>query len=314
MILIGDIGGTNSRFALVKPGCSRFFSLKVFKNKSYHNFYEVLEVYLSSLKNKKPVDIAVLAVAGPVLSSSVHLTNLNWNISCKTLKRRFGFKEVYLVNDLYALAAGGAVKIGRYCESLKKGKRLSSYPKAFIAPGTGLGEAILVKGNPITILPTEGGHLFFSSLTKEEFEYLEFLKNKGEELSWEKALSGPAISYWYEFYFDKLLSPEEVTTSAKLGDSKARKVMKKFFNLLGRKTSQVALFSLPSGGIFLAGGVIAGIKELFLEKEFKDSFFSGYFQNEKMKGLIERFSISLYTNHPHPVLLGALVIAQSLLK
>jgi glucokinase len=191
--------------------------------------------------------------------------------------------------------------------NIKGKKTLKKEPKAFIAPGTGLGEAILVKEKPLTILPTEGGHIFFSPLNEEEFKYLKFLENKEEELSWEKALSGKAISYWYEYYFNEVLPPEKVTELARKKDPKALKVIKKFFELLGRKISQLALYSLPEGGIYIAGGVIQALKEFLEEQEFKEVLLRGYFKNEKLKGLLDKFSLNVIL-YPNPSLLGALAI------
>ncbi len=306
MILIADIGGTNSRFALFK---NRICSLKVYKSREFKNFYQVLKRYLSDINlNTKPVT-AFFAVAGPVFKNKAFLTNLNWKICIPYLKKTFGFKKVILVNDLYSLAASSLLLKKKDILIIKSGVRLG-FPRAFIAPGTGLGEAVLVKKDPLTILPTEGGHIFFSALNQEEFEYLNFLKEKGEELSWEKALSGRAISYWYEFFYKKPLKPEEITNLAKNGDEKALKVIEKFFELLGRKVSQLALYSLPQGGIYLAGGVIQALMSFFNQEKIKNAFLKGYFENKKMEKILESFSINLIT-HQNPCLLGAIAIIRS---
>jgi len=310
-VVLGDIGGTNTRLCINKAGSKRLLNLRVFKNRNYESFYQLLDEYLVTLPKELFPEFGVFAVAGPVLEGKVRLTNLNWNISCGYLKRRFKLKKVVLVNDLFALAASIVFTGKRYCDSVKSGKKKKRLPKAFIAPGTGLGESILVSTNPLTILPTEGGHIFFAPLSKEEFEYLEFLKTKGEELSWEKAISGPAISFWYEFFWGQVIPPEKVTELAKNGDEKALRVIKKFFELLGKKASQLAFVSLPFGGIYIAGGVSQALKDFFFDPSCKKEFFRGYFLNEKMRHLLENFEINLYLNHPHPVLLGALVIAHS---
>jgi glucokinase len=307
MILIADIGGTNSRLALVKEKSNRFFKLKVYKSKEFKNFYQLVRFYFSDIKLKESPSVAILAVAGPVFKDKAHLTNLNWNISACYLKKSFGFKKVILVNDLYSLAASSLLMSKKYILRIKKGESNKKVPKAFIAPGTGLGEAILVRENPLTILPTEGGHIFFSSLNEEEFGYFKFLKQKGEELSWEKALSGISLSYWYEYYWNEKLKPEKITELAKDNDSKATRVIKKFLELLGRKVSQLALFSLPQGGIYMGGGVVQALKDFFNEKEFEEAFWKGYFENKKMKSLLEKFEINIL-DHPYPVLLGALAI------
>ena len=81
-------------------------------------------------------------------------------------------------------------------------------------------------------------------------------------------------------------------------------------DLLGRKTSELALTFLPEGGIYLTGGLIAGLKEFLAKNNFLDKFLTGYFNNPKMDFLLERFPIKLIT-HPYPVLLGALAILRN---
>ncbi len=307
MILIADIGGTKSRLTLVRKNSKKFFELKIYKSKNFKNIYDVVKKYFLDISLKKRPNIAVFSVAGPVIGNQAHLTNLEWKVSKYKLKKIFGFEKVILINDLQALSASILSLKKSEIFNIKSAKSSKKEPKAFIAPGTGLGEAILVKENPLIILPTEGGHIFFSSLDEEEFNYLKFLEKKGEELSWEKALSGKALSYWYEYYFNESLDPEKITALAKDKNPKALKVIKKFFELLGRKISQLAFYSLPEGGIYIAGGVIYALKEFLEIQEFKEAFLKGYFENKKLEKLLEKFSINIIV-HPNPCLLGALSI------
>jgi len=310
MILIADIGGTKSRLALVKKERKIFLNLRVYKSKDFSDIYTLVENYFSEIGVKKKPATAIFAVAGPVVRDCAHLTNLNWKVSVRKLKKLFKFEKSLLINDLVSLAASVLLLKKSEILNIKNGKKLKREPKAFIAPGTGLGEAILVKEKPLTILPTEGGHIFFSPLNEEEFNYLKFLKKKKEELSWEKVLSGKALSYWYEYYFNEIVSPEKITELAKTNNPQALRVIKKFFELLGRKVSQLAFYSLPEGGIYIAGGVIQALKDFLKRSEIRETFLNGYFKNEKLKTLLEKFSINIIL-HPNPVLLGALAILRS---
>lgn len=310
MFLIADIGGTNSRLALVKKGSKKFFKLKTYKSNSFTNIYNVVKAYFKETPLKEKISVAIFAVAGPVVNNQAYLTNLGWEVSAKKLKNKFDFEKVILINDLSALSASILLLKKVDLFTIKPAKNLKKEPKAFIAPGTGLGEAILIKEKPLTILPTEGGHIFFSPLNEEEFNYLKFLESKGEELSWEKVLSGKALSFWYEYYFGEKIEPYQITENAKKGDEKALKVINNFFELLGRKISQLAFYSLPEGGIYIAGGVIQALIDFLVKDEFRQKLLEGYFKNQKLKDLLERFSINVII-HPNPVLLGALAILRN---
>ncbi len=313
MILLVDVGGTYTRLTLVKKPYNKFLKFKKYKSKSFSHLYKIIEKYFEEIDINQKLEIAFFAVAGPIIREKAYLTNLNWVISIKDLKKKFKFKKVILVNDLYALSASIFILKNKDLLKIKEGKKIKKEPKAFVAPGTGLGEAILIKENPLVILPTEGGHTYFSPLNEEEINYLKFLEKKKEELSWEKVLSGKALSYWYEYYFDEALEPEEISELAKNNHSKALKVIQKYFELLGRKVSQLALYSLPLGGIYISGGVSQGLKEFFQRQEFKNKLLEGYFSNIKMKTLLQNFSIFLIL-HPNPTLLGALAILRTQLK
>lgn len=312
MILLGDIGGTNCRLVLIKDKKRKFIALKVYKSSLFKNLYEVIENYLKEISNliEEKIKIAVLAVAGPVFNKEAYLTNLNWKVSGEELKKKFNFKKVLLFNDLEALV--GCIDFLKKEELilLKSGPTFKKFPKSFLALGTGLGEATLIKKRPLIILPTEAGHTFFPPLKEEEWDFLKFLEEKGEELSWEKVISGKALSLWYEFFYKEKKSPEEVTFLAKNGDSSSLKVVFKVLELIGRKISQTALSSLPWGGIYLAGGVILGIKNFLINKEGFSFFQKGFLENFKMNYLLERFPVYIIT-HPFPGLLGVLSILRN---
>ncbi len=317
MILLGDIGGTNCRLALVKERKKDLFNIKVYKSKLFESIIELLEHYLKesfqTFKIKTKIKIAVFALAGPILNNEAFLTNLNWKVSSEEIKNRFNFEKVIILNDLEALAGCLSFLKKEDLIFLRDVKPLKNFPKAFLAFGTGLGEAILVKEKPLTVLPTEAGHTFFSPLKEDEWNFLSFLAQKGEELSWENAISGKALSLWYEFFSKERVTPERITSLAKSGHLFAKQVIFKVLELMGRKISQTALTSLPWGGIYLAGGVVLGIKDFLLEKKGYVHFQKGFLENFKMKYLLEKFPIYLI-QHPVPGLLGALSTLRNRLK
>ncbi|MGC9109329.1 MAG: glucokinase [Caldimicrobium sp.] len=311
-IIIGDIGGTKSRFAILSELKPQFENLKVYFNSNYSSFEEVFSEYLKSLRDFKR-DILFLAVAGPVIKGVSLLTNLYWKISVKQLKKKFNFRKIFLVNDLYALSGCLFFLRDNDLKIIKSGKSFKSYPKAFLAPGTGLGISFLISKYPLKILPSEGGHIPFSPQNLEELKFLDYLQSIGRPKTFEEALSGKGLSNWYSFYTGKRLTTEEIIEKVKCGEIDAIKVIKKFFELLGRRCYEISVAFLPFGGIFLAGGVLEGLKEFFDSKEFLEEFFKNYYFCEQMKELLEDIPIYLIL-HPFPVLLGALTILRSQLK
>lgn len=311
-IVLGDIGGTKSRFCYLFDLTPKFEKVKIYLNSSYSSFEEVFSEYLQVLGGFER-EILFLAVAGPVIKGESFLTNLSWKISIKEIKKRFAFKKVILVNDLYALSGCVFHLKEEEVRVLKGGKNFKAYPKAFIAPGTGLGISFLISGNPLKILPSEGGHIPFSPQEKEEFEFLKYLKSKGKTPTFEEALSGRGLSNWYNFYTGKELAPFEITQRAKEGEKAALRVIQKFFELLGRRCYEIAISLQPFGGIYLAGGVLIALKDFLNQEKILESFFKNFYFFTALRDLLEKVPIFLIL-HPFPVFLGALTILRNRLK
>lgn len=311
-IILGDIGGTKSRFVYLRNLESEFSEIKFYTNSNYSSFEEVFSEYLTR-EDIKERNILFLAVAGPVIKGEAFLTNLSWKISIRDIKKRFQFKKIILVNDLYALSGCMFYLKEGDLKPIKKAHPIKNYPKAFLAPGTGLGISFLISKNPLKILPSEGGHIPFSPQSEEEFEFLKYLKAKNKSQTYEETLSGRGLSNWYAFFTGKELSPQEITNRAKNGEKEALMVIKKFFELLGRKCYEISVSLQPFGGIYLTGGVLDALREFLEQREILQGFYENFYFFEHMKRLIENIPIYLIL-HPFPVLLGALTILHSQLR
>ncbi len=312
--IIGDIGGTSSRLALLSLDQNKFNHLRVYKNQEFSNLQEVLSCYLEEIKLRIRPSL-FLALAGPVIKGEVRITNLNWQVKKSDLRRLFSFQRVILVNDLYAQAGAIFYLSKEDLFEVKKGKKLRAYPKALLSVGTGLGMAFLLGKNPLKILASEGGHTPFPVQNLEELKFLEFLSSQGIKATFEETLSGRALSNWYSFYSQgsEKLTPEEVSLRAREGDTLALKAVEKIFSLLGRKCYEIAITLQPFGGIYLGGGVLQNLREFLGSSSVKKSFLEEYYFSDKLKNLLEEIPIYLIL-HPFPGLLGALTILRSRLR
>jgi glucokinase len=80
--IIGDIGGTNARFAIAEGG--KFRDLMHVEVSRFGSLHDALTDYLNGLPLafRSGLDGA-LAVAGPVFGDNVALTNLGWSFSTR---------------------------------------------------------------------------------------------------------------------------------------------------------------------------------------------------------------------------------------
>src|SRR5690606_13361460 len=96
-VLLGDIGGTNARFALVADG--RIGPIERSAVADYPDFDRALAAFLDRHRNEPPISSAVFAVAGPVKANRSILTNSGWIIDGGRLGQTFNLQNVRVVND-----------------------------------------------------------------------------------------------------------------------------------------------------------------------------------------------------------------------
>src|SRR5215203_620209 len=95
--LVGDVGGTNARFALVDDeGHIRF--PKSYSCQADSPLAEIIEEYLETTAGRRRPPRAAIAVAGPVVEGEIQFTNLDWGISETDLVIAFEFEDVSLLN------------------------------------------------------------------------------------------------------------------------------------------------------------------------------------------------------------------------
>src|SRR4051794_37340751 len=99
--VVGDIGGTHARFAVVTAE-GRIGDSQVLYCASYPDLGAALIEFLDRAK-VKPAD-AALAVASPVTDDSITLTNHAWTFSVAELRRRLELRRLLVVNDFTAVS------------------------------------------------------------------------------------------------------------------------------------------------------------------------------------------------------------------
>src|SRR5262245_64599978 len=134
-VLLADIGGTNSRLALAGSDGRPAHTL-IIENDSVPNLEGAIAHYLTETGARPSA--AVLAIAGPLESEEVALTNRAWRFRPGELARRFGFAKLRLVNDFEAIA-WALTRLTEH-DAHPLGPVITARPgvRAVLGPGTGL--------------------------------------------------------------------------------------------------------------------------------------------------------------------------------
>lgn len=188
---------------------------------------------------------------------------------------------------------------------------------------------------------SEGGHVDFTVKSEEDWELLKharkFIENsdnienkraKGKvgRMSVERLTAGPAIPLIYDFMktqhptlvahlekdsadgktkakaFDDIESKDIISFAMQSKDPLCMKVVEKFTENFGTETGNLALKTLPYGGIYLIGGVTNGIKDYLInDSKFMDSFYD----KGRLSDLMKEFRVMLVNPDIEVGLLGA---------
>ena len=318
MLLAGDIGGTNARLGLFRPGPSRpvLEHTRVYPTSAFPHVVGMLQefcrehgVTTSSLHG------AAFGVAGPVLDDVVTLTNANWHIDGRATAAALGLDRVRVVNDLTAMAWGVTVLEPEERVTLQEREADPRGNVALIAPGTGLGEALLHNdGGRLLPSPSEGGHADFAPRTARETDLLRWISARFGRASWEHVLSGPGLLNLFAFAHDTPCAvvdgaepdaPAQITACALAGScAVCVEVLQLFVALLGSEAGNLALRTVATGGVYLGGGIPPKILPALRDSRFLDAFLA----KDPAREVVARVPVHVVT-HPFPGLLGAAVVA-----
>ncbi len=276
LALVGDIGGTNSRFGLVEPGTTRVAEVAVQKNDNFASLEDSIAAYVKA-KGVSGLSGAAIAVAGPVEGETVHLTNRNWSFTRESLRRAADARAFRLLNDFEALALALPHLDGE--DVVQIGGVLPEKPavKIVLGPGTGLGMATLAplpQGGWMA-LPGEVGHITLPVVTQEEFDWRERMSKPGVLFESEDAITGGGLLRMYRAASSHptLETPEAVLQAALAGsDESAVRTLDQFIVWLARIAGDAAMTLQAKGGVYLAGGIAPSIVEKLMSGVFRSIF------------------------------------------
>lgn len=277
--LVGDIGGTNARFALWRDNA--LHAVQVFPTADYTSPEQAIGVYLAAQGVAKGEVAAVcLAVAGPVSGDEFRFTNSHWRLSRKAFCANLQVEHLLLINDFTAMALGMTRLQPDEVRNVCAGTPDPTRPAVVIGPGTGLGVGTLLglDGQRWLALPGEGGHVDLPVGSAREAQIREQIALDTGHVSAETVLSGGGLLRLYhavcalDGHVPTLGTPAEITEAALRDEPVALAVIEQFCRFLGRVAGNNVLTLGGRGGVYIVGGVIPRFAELFVRSGFAVSF------------------------------------------
>jgi len=320
MILAGDIGGTKTNLAVFSASGEEIRSA-VYRSRDFSSLLPMVHDFLAD----EIITSACLGIAGPVLMNRVRTPNLAWEVDGDEVARQAGLPMLVLVNDLVATAEGiPALEPGELTD-LNPGAEPASGNAALIAPGTGLGMAIIDRGGGAwRSFPSEGGHQNFAPTNGEQMRLLEFLQREFTHVSIERVVSGPGLGRIYRFltetgekHDDEAAAriaagdPAAEIVAAGLADScpACVRTLEVFLACFGNAAANLALVSLATGGLFIGGGMAPRLGAALDNGTFLKAFIA----KGRLGRVLEKIPVRVIGN-PRAAVLGAARCALRLLE
>jgi glucokinase len=301
--LIGDIGGTNARFALAQGG--RYEALGTLKVAEFPSLEAAIAAYLLDVPGDRHPSEGALAVAGPVTGDVFAMTNHQWQFSRSELATHFGMRQLLLVNDFTATALALPWLGERDLRRIGGGEPRPAAPLALLGPGTGLGVSGLIPTeHGFVPLQGEGGHVTLAAVTPREVAVLEVMRARFDHLSAERALSGPGLVNLYQAVcaLEGVGPVHDDPSAIQHGadtDPACAEAVALFCALLGNVAGNLVLTLGAWGGLYIAGGIVPRLVETLVRSDFRERFLS----KGRLRTLLEQVPTWVIT-HPNPALLG----------
>lgn len=306
--LVGDVGGTNVRFAVADCSGSapQLHACESFPCAAFAFFEDAVEHYLSQAEWRP--GSAVIAVAGPIENGEARLTNGSWTVA-ETALMQHGFTSATLINDYVALALSMEHLTEHDVGVVGPAKAVNhGITVGIVGAGTGLGVAAVVRqGDDAVVAATEGGHMAFAPADETEIEILKLLTRRFGRVSLERLLSGPGLSNlrWALGQMNGVdvdpLPPNEIVRRALArSDALCVDTLNRFCGIYGHVAGDVALAFGARGGMFLGGGIAPRLFEWLSASDFRRRF--------EAKGRLSGYVADIPTQvilHPYAALLGA---------
>ncbi|MGH6670540.1 MAG: glucokinase [Xanthobacteraceae bacterium] len=305
--LIGDIGATNARFAVVDAD-GGMTNARLYALNDYSSLADAIDAYLKDQAPPTPPIEAVLAIASPIMGDQVTLTNHAWSFSIENLRRHLGLRRLRVINDFAAtalaiphLTAADRMQVG-------PGSPVADAPIGLIGPGTGLGVSALVPapGGDLTI-SGEGGHVTMAPASSRESAVLELMRKRYDHVSAERLLSGPGLVNLYDALCEMAEAPAAPFRPAQITspriwdeDPRTREATEMFCAMLGTVAGNLALTLGARGGIYVAGGIVPRLGAFFVQSGFRERF--------ETMGRFRSYLAAIPTyviTYPLPALIGA---------
>jgi glucokinase len=310
--LLGDIGGTNARFAWQASEGAPLQDIVALATADHPSVGAAITHYLAVTGRSAPPWCAI-GIANPITGDRVQMTNSHWSFSISALRDELGFKRLIVINDFTALALALPDLASAELRQLGGGSVVPGAAVGLVGPGTGLGVSGLLPGpTPGVWVPLqgEGGHVTLAAVDEREAAVLGVLRERFGHASAERAVSGMGLEALHAALTAidapgttlSSLPASEITARALAGaDPHCAEAVRLFCSFLGNVAGNLALTLGARGGVYIGGGIVPRLGTLFDASPFRERFEA----KGRFRDYLSQIPVFVIHASVSPALLGA---------
>ncbi len=308
--LLGDVGGTNARFAWAPGPGQPIESVCTYPCKDYESLLAALQHYLKEEGRPVPHSCCI-GIATPLVGDEVKMTNHHWSFSISALERSLGVKRLLVINDFTALALSLPGLPAEDLFQVGGAQPKAGAPVALLGAGTGLGVSGLLpapRGGGLVPIMGEGGHVTLSPTNDREEAVTRVLRGRFGHASAERALSGPGLVNLYQAVCELDGVEATLQTAADISDAavsgsntQAVEVLELFLGMLGTVAGNLALSLGSLGGVYVGGGIVPRLGDRITRSGFRSAFE----QKGRYRDYLAQIPVYVITAKQSPALAGA---------
>ena len=313
-ILIGDIGGTNIRLKLLKM--TKDINIEPITIKSeykstflFSSLEFLLKEFISQLDPKNKPQFAILGIPGPVENNQlITLPNIpHWKLeNGDILGEKLGIKKFIFLNDFVCNGYGIQTNLKENVDYMKLNDvtPIKDGPKLMIGPGTGLGMGFLLKNKKLKKFIRDEMGLGNVSIGKicsgrsliPIYKFLHLYGDENNKKFKRDEELGKRIDYFRSYKQVHKVGEIniEITKRGLNGECElCRQTLLLFTEIFAEIAGDLALFTLPTSGVYLMGGITRILTPLILN----NTIFLNHFKNKDLFWfLLQKLPIYLVQN------------------
>ncbi len=279
--LVSDVGGTNTRLALVDSAGRLVSKPHRYRNDDHDGFLSAAKTFLGE-QGGPDLSGACIAIAGPVSVKSARLTNRDWNFDSGEISQQLAIPGVRLINDIVALGHSlGSLSDDQISALRPLGNPVGNGQRLVVGIGTGLNVCMAKDMHGASaVMEAEFGHSALPVPVAARLD--EAVAGASAQFATaEHLFSGRGVSRLFRLLSGETDVPAHVVAERAQEGGIAQECLALGSELLGLITRDIYLHYMPADGIYFAGTVARSLLQGPSRSAFLDAFhMQGQFEQD----------------------------------